>query len=236
MPKVFDDYSDERNKAWCIHCGNKLTEINPTRDHTPSKVLLDRPFPENLAVTPICEPCNRGFSMDEEYFAAFLSSVLTGTSEPDRQIIPHVSKTLSRSPGLRALIETQREEQFCLFGPADIRWFPDMKRFSNVILKNARAHLFFENGEPMLHEPETIDFRPISTMSETERQDFFAVDPLQPWCEVGGRWNFRLAEDDNFDRDGFLVVQPNVYRFRVEGGGAGIRTVMREYLATTVFW
>lgn len=236
MPKVFSDYSDDRNKAWCIHCGSRLSEVKPTRDHTPSKVLLDRPFPKNLAVTPICGPCNQGFSLDEEYFVAFLSSVLTGTCHPDKQVIPHVSKTFGRSPSLRALIESQREEQFCLFGRSDVRWYPDFRRFSRVILKNARAHMFFENGEPMLHEPEVVEFQPISAMSTTERHDFFGMDLLQPWCEVGTRWNFRLIEDDSFDRDGFLVVQPDIYRFRIEGGGAGVRTVIREYLATTVIW
>jgi hypothetical protein len=174
--------------------------------------------------------------LDEEYFSALLSSVLSGTCDPEAQVIPQVAKTLTRSSALRSLIESQREEQFCLFGSSEIRWFPDLERFSNVILKNARAHIFFENGEPMLQEPQVLQFRPIGIMSEAERQEFFSIDQLQPWCEVGSRWNFRLLEDDSFDRDGFLVVQPGTYRFRIEGGGAGVRTVIREYLATTVIW
>lgn len=236
MPRVVEDYSDERNKSWCIHCGRWLVDVRFTRDHTPPKILLDRPFPADLAVTPVCGPCNNGFSLDEEYFSALLSAVLTGNTEPDGQVIGQAAKSIRRSPRLRALIDSQQVEQFCLFGPSDVTWYPDVDRIRNVIIKNARAHLFFENGEPMLQEPTEVSFKPLPRMAHDELRQYFGQSMVEAWCEVGSRWNKRLLEGDSFDEQGFLVVQPNTYRFRVEAGGLGVKTVIREYLATSVFW
>ncbi len=237
MPRAVSDYTDERNKAWCIHCGSTFYDCKKSDDHTPSKFLLDRPFPDNLTTTKICAPCNTGFSLDEEYFSAFLSAVLSGSTDPDMQIIPHAAKTLRHASALSYMIEEAKTEQLCLGGASDVHWTPNQARIRNVILKNARAHLFWENGEPMLEEPELLHFQPLQTMTENERCDFFGFgNAVQPWCEVGSRWNTRLIEGDSFDNSGFLVVQPNVYRFRVEAGGQGLKSVIREYLATTVFW
>ena len=237
MPRYFEDYSDDRNKVWCIHCGATLASSGSTRDHTPSKTLLDRPFPENLAVTDICGPCNNGFSRDEEYLAAFVSAVLSGSAIPENQLVPAMRKTLNHAPALRSLVEASREEQFTLWGGSDVKWHPDFIRIHNVVIKNARSHLFFENGEPMLGEPNHVSCNPIESLSNEERANFFdGPSGIAPWCEVGSRWNFRLVEDENFDSQGFLVVQPGVYRFRVEAGGAGLKSVIREYLATSVYW
>jgi hypothetical protein len=38
----------------CVYCG-RVTE---TRDHVPSRVLLDEPYPDNLPVVPSREACN----------------------------------------------------------------------------------------------------------------------------------------------------------------------------------
>jgi hypothetical protein len=236
VPRAIEDYSDVRNKAWCIHCGAYLNRVRVTRDHTPSKILLDRPFPDNLAVTPVCSECNHSFSLDEEYFSAFLSAVLSGTSDPDKQVIKQSGKALARNQALKNLIDQQKVEQLHFFEPTNISWFPDVDRMRNVILKNARAHLFYENGEPMRDDPETVSYLPLNLMSERQFNEFFVLDRFQPWCEVGSRWNARLFEGDAFDEFGFLVVQPGVYRFRVENGGIGLRSVIREYLATYVHW
>jgi hypothetical protein len=197
---------------------------------------LDQPYPANLAVTPVCGPCNNGFSLDEEYFSALLSAVLSGTTEPESQVIAQAAKSIGRSPSLRSLLESQSVEQYCLFGPSDVTWYPDTDRIRKVIVKNARAHLFYENGEPMLEQPAEVSFKPLSRMAHDELRQYFGQSIAELWCEVGSRWNTRLLEGDSFDEHGFLVLQPGTYRFRVEAGGLGVKTVIREYLATSVFW
>jgi len=48
------NYGDDQNKGFCVHCGG----ADESRDHVPSKVFLDEPFPENLPVSPSCLKCN----------------------------------------------------------------------------------------------------------------------------------------------------------------------------------
>ena len=57
---------------------------NETKDHVPSKILLDEPYPEHLPVVPACQICNRGFSSDEAYVACLIESAKWGTTEIDQ--------------------------------------------------------------------------------------------------------------------------------------------------------
>ena len=61
-------FMDERLTGMCVYCGAQPE----TRDHVPSKVLLDEPYPPELPVVGACEKCNASFSMDEQYLACFL--------------------------------------------------------------------------------------------------------------------------------------------------------------------
>ncbi len=72
-------FSDRRFDLSCSYCGSSLKE--QTRDHVPSKILLDKPFPENLPVILACYSCNQNFSMDEEYFACLIECAKLGTTE-----------------------------------------------------------------------------------------------------------------------------------------------------------
>ena len=49
----------------CIYCQkNRAT----TKDHVPPQGMFPKPRPANLITVPCCEPCNRGFKNDDEYF------------------------------------------------------------------------------------------------------------------------------------------------------------------------
>jgi hypothetical protein len=69
-------FGDERNEGYCIHCGGS----DETRDHSPSKVFFDEPYPKNLPVCPSCLRCNNALSIDEEYLACLLERRSTMTS------------------------------------------------------------------------------------------------------------------------------------------------------------
>ncbi len=54
------DYADDRLINGCIYCGG----IPDTRDHAPSRILLEPPpYPENLPVVGACKECNQSFSI-----------------------------------------------------------------------------------------------------------------------------------------------------------------------------
>ena len=76
-------------------------------------------------------------------------------------------------------------------------------------------------------------------MTAAEHEEFenggTAGEP-EPWPEVGSRMMTRVLTGQDM-RDGWVIVQDGVYRFRVQQCGVMlVRTVLFEYLATEVQW
>lgn len=55
----------------CHFCGKLAT----SKDHIPSKNLLEKPYPKNLLTIQACVKCNQSFSLDEEYFLNVLVEI-----------------------------------------------------------------------------------------------------------------------------------------------------------------
>jgi len=235
--KVTKDHADERHKGWCIHCGAGLKSVKTNLDHVPSKTILDRPFPDNLPTLRICKSCNSSFSSDEEYFTAFLGSVLSGTTNPDHQVVERAEKILGSNYRLQDDIESQLEVVKDADGVDQVTFVPDLDRIQNVVVKNARGHVLLDHGEPAEGEPVGVAIQPIPTLSTDMLTDFETIDYGAGWPEVGSRLMTRLITGDDMRSDGWVIVQPNVYRFAVMNRGQFVvRTVIREYLATEVAW
>ena len=88
-------FSDQLSSVDCIPCPEKNHSGRYSRDHIPTKALLNPPYSENLMDVGMCRESNSGFAKDEEYFAAFLASAISGSIEPNPQQFP----TASRIPG-----------------------------------------------------------------------------------------------------------------------------------------
>ena len=230
------DFADQRQKSWCIHCGKWINTVETNRDHVPTKGLLQRPLPANVSVVEICMPCNSSFSVDEEYTIAFLGCVLTGTTDPDAQVVDQAKVILTGNRKLQNEIELSRTVQSMDNGEVQAIWEPDQDRVRNVLLKNARGHAYFEIGEPMLSEPTYIWFGPLITMSAEELANFETIDWGGRWPEVGSRMMDRMATGRDL-KDGWVVVQAGVYRYSVvQDGGMLVRMVLYEYLAVEIYW
>lgn len=146
--KQIKPFGDDRELFFCAHCGGQTG----TRDHIPSRVLLDTPYPENLPVVPCCQACNASFSSDEEYFAAFIDCALVGQTEPTSHHRPKVQTILERQPKLVESIQASVRHL-----PSRARaGIPNRPRLENVVLKLARGHAAFELRirctSPVLHE------------------------------------------------------------------------------------
>ena len=234
-----NEFVDERQKAWCIQCGAWLGDVDTNRDHVPSKVFLRKPYPENLPVVDTCVGCNNGFSADEEYLHLFLRCVLTGSTDPERHSDAKIARALQRHWKLRARIERSKTEYRTIGGEMRCIWEPEKERVERVVVKNARGHVFYEYGEPMLSEPKHVSTLPLAAMTALEREEFEnagTAGELAGWPEVGSRMMTRALTGQDM-RDGWVIVQDGVYRFRVEqSGGIVIRSVLFEYLATEVYW
>lgn len=237
--KNVDEFIDDRQKTWCIHCNRPLAGIETNDDHVPTKSLLRKPRPLHLPTVTICRECNNGFSRDEQYLVAFLSCVLAGSTDPKKQENASAARALAKSPALRAIIQGTRIEVAIPDGGLRVAWVPDGDRIERVVLKNARGHAHFEYGGPVLDAPTHVWATPLSALSQAQREEFEGEERqgvISTWPEVGSRMMTRLASGEDMV-DGWVIVQEGVYRYRVDQvGDLRIRSILNEYLATEVQW
>ena len=235
--RQLNNYSDERYRDICIYCDACLQEVKRTKDHVPSKALLEPPYPENLPVVDVCQQCNAGFSKDEQYFSAFLAAVISGSTNPDPDRFPTAAKTLTYSAPLRERIERSRQVQATVWGDPEVQWTPEIERIARVIVKNARGHALFELGLPLLSDPAYVGFSPILVMSDEQKAHFGSEPESMLWAEVGSRMMQRMVNGD-LQPGGWVEVQPGTYRYAVYqlGNQTLIRMLLRDYLACEVAW
>jgi hypothetical protein len=237
MEKI-EEFVDERNKSWCIHCGAWLTDVPTNDDHVPTKSLLYKPRPHHLPTVKVCRACNSDFSKDEQYFVAFLHSVLVGSTDPSKHGNSSASRALAGSARLRERIEGSKTSSLANGGDTRLFWKPEIDRVNRVILKNARGHAYFEFGEPMRDEPDHVWAYSLQALTTTQRSEFEAcgTGELAPWPEVGSRMMTRVISGQDLDGP-WVIVQDGTYRYSVaQDGGIVVRSVLYEYLATEVQW
>jgi hypothetical protein len=238
MQKI-EEFVDERQKLWCIHCTRLVQGLDTNEDHVPSKSFLRKPHPHHLPVVTVCKECNTGFSLDEQYVGTFLSCVLAGSTEPEKQVNASASRALADSARLRERIERSKSLNATADGDARTVWKPETDRVERVVLKNARGHAYFELGEPMLDVPSHIWAWPLESMNSAQRHDFEGLreaGTLALWPEVGSRMMNRVITGEDLSGP-WTVVQDGIYRYSVsQFGGLRVRSVLSEYLATEVLW
>lgn len=234
--------ADARLIPGCVYCGGP----EETRDHVPSRVFLDPPFPENLPVVFACEQCNRGFSSDEEYVACLIEAAALGTTDPEKMRRERVAKTLRYQERLRSRIEASK----CVVGE-QISFTPEEDRVRNVLLKLARGHSAFELSAVRRDEPTRLEYWPLDAIGSEEREDF--EDPHFPEVigEVGSRGLQRTmvvsvelvsATGDRFSvpfmMNDWLEVQAGRYRYLAyeTPDELVVKIVIGEYLACFVAW
>jgi hypothetical protein len=220
--------ADARLLEGCIYCGG-ATE---SRDHVPSRVLLDEPYPENLPVVPACEVCNRGYSLDEQYFACLAECARTGSIEAVQR--PKIIRLLHDNPALAERIRRART----VTGEKDISFSVEPARARNVAVKLARGHAAYEASEIARHEPSHVLITPLTTLEPAAREHFETVPISAIWPEVGSRAMQRLIiGGDDVTSEGWIEVQPEQYRyFVVAEGPVLVRIVVSEYVACEVIW
>ncbi|WP_295762631.1 hypothetical protein [Undibacterium sp.] len=237
------NYSDSRLLHGCIYCDQGLSE---TRDHVPSKVFLDTPYPENLAIVPACFNCNNGFSRDEEYVACLLESVIVGSIAPSKARRESIAKTLRRNQPLCSMIAAGMSES-----NGQTVFKVQNERVQNIALKLARGHAAFEFGMPFRSAPAYIQCEPMSAMPAQAREQFEDAAVPTVFGEIGSRSMQRLQVMEVMLRsqtgeqrthtyfiNTWVDVQEGRYRYLAtnEEYGVRVRIVIGEYLAFEVRW
>jgi hypothetical protein len=224
-------FIDERLKGNCAYCG----AATDSRDHTPSKVLLDEPYPENLPVAEACSKCNGSFSADEEYLSCLVECVIHGTTEPDERFRDKVANTLKARPAIAKRIEAGKRSD----ENNNLVWQPEWPRVKNVVLKLARGHMSYELGLQHVEEPIIVDIATISSMNEEEYEAFNSLEDDSGFLlpEIGSRAFVNLFTGKPTAYAGWHEIQEGRYRYAIgQSAGDWVRFVLSEYLACRVIW
>lgn len=230
-------FSDNRLTRGCIYCGG----FSDTRDHVPSKCLLDKPYPENLPVVGCCFDCNQSFSSDEIYFACFIECVKSGSTKLDQINREYIKNILLKTPSLHKRIENSTKIQ-----NEQIEFYPEQDRIKNVLLKLARGHTAFELSIVRRDEPYHFWFGLIDSLPEANQIEFNSVHFQQNFGEVGSRSMQRflvitlIKEDGNQNLiiNDWLDVQDNKYRYITidDMGMIIVRIVIDEIWGCEMAW
>ncbi|MHC4479304.1 MAG: hypothetical protein ACYTEL_27105 [Planctomycetota bacterium] len=223
-------FTDDRILGACVYCGGP----RDTRDHVPSRVLLDEPFPDNLPVVDCCETCNTAFSLDEQYLACFVDCVIAGSTVPSDVARAKVSRILAETPALASRIAASEMK-----GSTDQQiWEPEIDRIHNVLLKLARGHVAYELGLPQIDEPLCITCAPIIAMADEDLERFVNPQETSLWPEIGSRAFIRACKQSPaLAADHWEVVQGARYQYLVsQADGSFVRILLSDYLACEVRW
>jgi hypothetical protein len=183
-------------------------------------------------VVPACDACNRGYSLDEQYFACLVECARTGSIDAVQR--PKIIRALRDNPALAQRISGARS----ISADKAISFTVESDRAKNVALKLARGHAAYEASETLRHSPSHLLITPLMSLDQAARELFETVPGSVVWPEVGGRAMQRLIVCGTDVTDtGWIEVQPEQYRyFVVAKGPVIVRFVVSEYLACEVIW
>jgi hypothetical protein len=252
--REIEDFTDDRLKTWCIHCGDAIADVESNRDHVPTKSLLTKALRDRganydiglgdemdyLPQVTVCRRCNSSFSPDENYLLCVLHAVVAGSLYPDPTKYPEAAAILRSNRHVVRSLKNRPDGQLLLFDDLQpFTLFPDPDKVRRVIVKNARGHAYHEIGEPLFETPEQVAFVPLERLSREQRDAFEAagtVSELAAWPEVGSRMTVHLLDEEAMV-GGWITVEPGRYRYSIDwSGSVTVKTVIWEYLATETRW
>lgn len=228
VAKQLDLYSYMGIRRVCEYCGGPAT----TRDHVPSKILLDIPNPGNQRRVNACVKCNGGISADEEYVACLLEAVIVGSTQPSAIMRSKIQRSLMNQPKLASRIN-----QSSVIVDEALNWRPENERLTKVIKKLAQGHTARDLSMPCLGEPDRMFIAPLMLMSDSERA-FFEFEPRDSlWPEIGSRAFVQAVMSSVMAESQWKIVQPGRYRYALPPSTTvKVKFVLSEYLACEVVW
>lgn len=225
-------FFDDRFKDACAYCGNNAD----TRDHVPSKVLLDEPLPPDLPVVAACASCNTGFSHHERVVACLVDCLKCASTEAT-DLRPRVRRLLSEDP--RLVMRMERAVR-------DARLLCEVDSVSVVVSKLSKGHVAFLE-DPRLDAPSSVRVALRPDMSKENLRDFDSLPPSELMPEIGTRAFINAVaamskpergEPPALTRAGWSEVQTGRYRYAVilDGAQPIARFVLSEFLFCEVIW
>lgn len=221
---------DKSTNNGCVYCGKPAE----TREHVPSKVFLDDPYPENLATIPACFECNNGFSADEKYVACFLD-VLKEAVYQNYTLRIATAQRIEKSPKLKALLSDEIKVV-----DGQVHYSYDEARLCRIFVKLAKGHAGFEFDHINFDDSNiSIRYNFAFNMSKAELSEFEEIPEMDLLPEVGSRSctsPFIVQNIETGKASAFMFwndVQEGQYRYQVSENGTGgicVKIVIYEML------
>lgn len=224
-----NEYEPWQQKSLCFYCGSPAD----TKDHIPSKVLLDKPYPDNLDEVPCCRKCNNGFSLDEEFSAVAIECVLRQSTHVKDMKREKVRIICEHSPLLLNCVEESLITD--LWG--NIHLSADNPRIRNFILKLAKAHIKFELGFlPLSLEATEIQIFELKHCTDTSVVEaFLAPVKVSVLPESGSRAVQLLCITANREiLIPWLNSQEGMYSYHVNPETFEVRILIQEAIGIIV--
>lgn len=222
-------YWEKKRENGCLYCGAKAE----TREHVPSKTLLEEPYPENLPTIPACFKCNNGFSLDEQYFACFLeflkSSIYIGYQCNDK-----IVRTMNENLPLKQLIESQIKNI-----DGKINFTYDISRFDRIVSKLAIGHVGYEFDNVCFDGPKTIWYEFSFRLKEDFKRQFLKPQIMNKFPEISSRFACDYCIIQNTETgEAFLLndwidIQEQRYEYHTfinDKGGITVRMLIFDIL------
>ncbi|WP_429206145.1 hypothetical protein [Aeromonas veronii] len=234
--------ADPRLVINCIYCG----KLDSTREHIPSKVFLDKPYPENLSIIGACRECNNGFSKDEEFLACLIDTMVADSIAPSSIRRASIEKILNRSPALRRSIEAAKNAI-----RSNVLSHPSVERIERILIKLASGHSAYELATVCRNHPASIWWSPLELLNQEQQELFDAPEIVTLVGEIGSRnmQRMKVVEIKFMSQSGeyfcqqivlndWIEVQPQRYRYLVSNQDSliSIRIVIGEFLAAEIVW
>lgn len=221
--KHYNDFSDSRHNNGCIFCSKQPD----SREHIPARTFLNKPYPANLHVLPVCKTCNNKLSLDEEYVSflvCYLKNLESSNLDEYLDRFTHVDELETRI--LRGLKSDETDKDSI----ATISL--ETERIKNVLNKYAFAHFCFERGEHPDGEATHVNFAFLNQMSDEQINLFNKISCGGIWPEVGSRLLQRIAANG----DSWMVVQDGEYRYYVSPNEPYVRIAIKEFLFAEIIF
>lgn len=201
----------------CVYCGRPAD----TREHTPSKVFLDKPYPEQLGIVPACYTCNNSFSKDELLFSLLIEKfkcLYYGKSYiPSQNSIARLEKYSGLADKIQSWLDNKN-------------YYELGEVIHRILFKLAIGHSVFEVSEGYCVQEGTVKYSFIDSMSAEQIEEFSAPFNIAPelFPEMGSRIYDRMmviqvlmSNDNNPDQKkkvrlfllDWVVVQDSKYEY-----------------------
>ena len=223
--KQYLDYSDSRLRNGCILCYRQPD----SRDHIPARTFLEKPYPSNLHVLPVCTSCNNGLSQDEEY-VSFLLKLIKHLETGD------INEYLKMERFTHAdVLEKRILNGLSLSGdrPQSIPFLNiETNRIKNILHKYAFAHFCYERGEHPNGGATQIRFAFANQLTDYQIRLFNEIMYSEIWPEVGSRLFQRIAENG----DSWMIIQEGNHRYYVSQDQPYVKIVIFELLFAEIIF